>query len=479
MRRIAWAWFPIAVVVGCSSNSSPKPGATCVVNTDCNNPLSCTFGRCHEACRETRDCQLGARCVTGPGNTNVCQFLDEKKCVYASDCPAPLFCAPDSQCRNQCQADRDCLVKGQTCVQGACADPEDIDTASGKLKLPDGGAAAAVPDSGADAAPDTLAADAAVDEAAADAPAIADAPIDLATDVPLDAAADLGPPSGIIVTDGGPAVGRLYYSRVPKMGASDGEVWVIGVDGTGDKMVTTGIRPALSPDGKYLTFERNGISTSEMSRGDVWLRDLQAGTETKIIPNTDFVVCSGFVPDGTHVLYDYSCGLGIVGRDGMNPMPFPTVGGGCFSDCPVESPDGMFVAVHNDMMGIGVEHVDGSKGSFVVPNAGELYHWPRWSSDSAWLSFVDDAKTGAKAGNVHKVHPDGTGQVQLSYGFASATTALTGPATWSADGAWVFAAGSVDGMNAIYAVRTDGSGQVARIAITAGAPVEFVGAYTN
>jgi hypothetical protein len=191
------------------------------------------------------------------------------------------------------------------------------------------------------------------------------------------------------------------------------------------------------------------------------------------------VVCSGFTPDGTHVLYDYLCGLGIVGRDGMNAMTFPTVGGGCYSDCPTESPDGTLVAVHNDMMGIGVEHVDGSKASFVVPNAGEQYHWPRWSRDSAWLSFVDDAKMGSKAGNVHKVHPDGTGPVQLSFAAASATTAMTGPATWSADGAWVFVAGEVDGVNPIYAVRTDGSGQVARITISAGAAVEFVGAYTD
>src|SRR3954469_2887615 len=83
------------LAAACSSSSKPPVGKTCSVNSDCNNPLSCTFGKCHEACTVTRDCPIGQRCVKGPLG-NVCQLGDEKLCPAAggvSTCQPPLACA--------------------------------------------------------------------------------------------------------------------------------------------------------------------------------------------------------------------------------------------------------------------------------------------------------------------------------------------------------------------------------------------------
>ena len=140
MRRFSFlagaltvSWFAL-LGEGCSSDSPPPAGARaqgCVLNSDCNDPLSCTFGRCHAACNETKDCQRGERCVKLPTG-NVCQFTDEMQCTYTSDCREPLKCAVDSMCRVACETERDCLAT-QKCVSHVCADGDQIDVRTGDL----------------------------------------------------------------------------------------------------------------------------------------------------------------------------------------------------------------------------------------------------------------------------------------------------------------------------------------------------------
>lgn len=120
---------------------APVPAA-CALNSECPNPLVCAFGRCHEQCRESRDCSTpGQRCVkTGAGS--VCVLPQESACAVSSDCATPLVCAPDLRCRNQCQQPADC-APGQRCAENTCADPGDLGP-DGRLPKPgaaDGGAA--------------------------------------------------------------------------------------------------------------------------------------------------------------------------------------------------------------------------------------------------------------------------------------------------------------------------------------------------
>jgi hypothetical protein len=144
------------LTIACGSSSKPPVGKTCVVNSDCNNPLSCTFGKCHEACAVTRDCPMGQRCVKGPLG-NVCQLGDEKLCPVAggvSTCTAPLVCAIDLQCRNNCTTVAECTA-GQACTGGICAEPTELNP-DGTLHVGSADAGVTAPDAGmtADAAAD-------------------------------------------------------------------------------------------------------------------------------------------------------------------------------------------------------------------------------------------------------------------------------------------------------------------------------------
>lgn len=135
---VAAALTVAAAVAGCSSSSSSPSssdgggsgtpggvGAGCMLNTDCNDPLTCNFGKCHQACVQTRDCPTGELCVDVSGY-GVCQLPAESSCAQSgAACPGPLVCAPDMVCRVPCSGLSDCLT-GQVCTSNVCYDPGDV-----------------------------------------------------------------------------------------------------------------------------------------------------------------------------------------------------------------------------------------------------------------------------------------------------------------------------------------------------------------
>jgi hypothetical protein len=95
----------------------------CSINSDCDSPLVCAFGRCHAACAESRDCPLGERCGSA-GAHGVCELPIDDVCGPAALCPSGLVCVGD-QCRNACSTTEACAVADQTCVSGGCFDPSE------------------------------------------------------------------------------------------------------------------------------------------------------------------------------------------------------------------------------------------------------------------------------------------------------------------------------------------------------------------
>jgi hypothetical protein len=129
----ALAVLLVVGAVGCDGGAKPLPGAGCVMNSDCHNPLSCTYGKCHVMCDEARDCDPGQLCA-GPPGAGVCLLLDEQECGLNSDCPEGLFCAIDLTCRTQCENERDCTTGTQQCVPSVndlnikvCAEPPELE----------------------------------------------------------------------------------------------------------------------------------------------------------------------------------------------------------------------------------------------------------------------------------------------------------------------------------------------------------------
>ena len=124
--------------VGCSSAKKIDAGGSCVLNSDCNQSLVCTAGKCHDACHISADCPAGQSCIIASDQSTVCQLPVETHCAYNSECQPPLMCAADLRCRNQCQTDVDC-TNGQICTTTkTCAEPNQVDS-DNNLIGPDGG----------------------------------------------------------------------------------------------------------------------------------------------------------------------------------------------------------------------------------------------------------------------------------------------------------------------------------------------------
>jgi len=114
--------FFACFAAGCTSPMKIDVGGTCVLNSDCNQGLVCTWGKCHVACNTSADCPAGESCVTSSEQSNVCQLPGQTYCIYNHDCPPGLICGVDQKCRKQCQVDVDCLY-GQICTsEQTCVD---------------------------------------------------------------------------------------------------------------------------------------------------------------------------------------------------------------------------------------------------------------------------------------------------------------------------------------------------------------------
>jgi hypothetical protein len=134
-QKILLAGGVILLLVTCSGGSKPPPGKACLMNSECQSPLVCTFGKCHSACAEARDCPTGQLCVKGPGGS-VCQLPAESRCATGAECASPLVCALDHLCRSDCSADGACPTGTQKCLMAdrICAEPEELDSTGSQLK---------------------------------------------------------------------------------------------------------------------------------------------------------------------------------------------------------------------------------------------------------------------------------------------------------------------------------------------------------
>jgi hypothetical protein len=119
---------------------------------------------------DDRDCPAGAVCATdGSGQPIGCQDPSTVECEYNSDCLAPLICAPDGRCREQCHTDRDCRdgdVCNRTTSPAVCGPPTDAGMPGDAGPTDAGPIDAAMDDASADAGTDT-GVDASVDAAVA------------------------------------------------------------------------------------------------------------------------------------------------------------------------------------------------------------------------------------------------------------------------------------------------------------------------
>jgi hypothetical protein len=271
--------------------------------------------------------------------------------------------------------------------------------------------------------------------------------------------------------------GTVFYGR--RSAANVGTIWAINLDGSGDTYITTGARPRVTADGRWLAFLREGNPFD--NQGNVWLRDLKSGTERRLLVNLDKIIGYDWEKNEAALLMDYACGLRDLHTNGIVNA---VINSDCYDEAPVRNPVDGQIAFHNlnpdgSIAGLYATAADGSGRQRIlstVPGAS----WPAWSPDGGDLVFADGNDTGENSGkNLWLVYPDGSGLLQIS-GFTDATNGFPHGAIWSPDDATLVAAGMIFGTNGLWLIpltpdHTECDGEPVRLPTSPGDAIDFAG----
>ncbi len=273
------------------------------------------------------------------------------------------------------------------------------------------------------------------------------------------------------------ANGTVFYGR--RSTGNVGTIWAINLDGSGDTYITTGVRPRVSPDGRWLAFLREGNPFG--NQGNLWIRDLQAGVETRLFTNPDYITGYEWETNAAALLMDYACGIWDLNTNGTLTA---VISGDCYDDAPARSPVDGRIAFQNldpvgGVAGLYVADANGNAPQAIVstvPGAS----WPAWSPDGSDLVFADSNNTNANSGqNLWVVAPDGSDLVQIT-GFSDTTNGFPHGALWSPDGTALVGAGTIFGTNGLWIIpltpdRNECSGPPVLLPTTPGDAIDFAG----
>ena len=275
-------------------------------------------------------------------------------------------------------------------------------------------------------------------------------------------------------------VDHLQYGYLDSAGFND-SIWAINLDGNGEMFITEGARPRVSRDGQWLAFLREGGAVT--TQGNLWVRKLSTGVETRIFTNTDAIL--GFDWNGTNELvFDNNC---LLYRQQLNgaaiQLPLALTPQ-CLNGAPVVNPvDGRLAFQNLNPNATGVYFTPPDWASRTkVPEPGTLrLRWPAWSFDGARLAMADRTSsafinTGV---NLWTAAADGSNLQQI--------TALTEPtggfphgAIWTPDGRALVGAGRIGGINGLWVIALAADGSECHcpprlLPTSAGGEIDFVG----
>lgn len=278
------------------------------------------------------------------------------------------------------------------------------------------------------------------------------------------------------------ATGTLFYGRKADTNLT---IWSINLDGTGERLLTTGSRPRASRDGHWLAFLRSTRPPADNYGiyGDIWLRDLFTGQESMVYSNTTSIIGLDWDRTGSLLYFDNGCNFKQVDLSGnVTPLTFPSQ---CSQYAPVVSQvDGRlaFFSENPNSLGLLLTSPDLAAVSHLQLNVAGA-RWPSWSPDGAHLSLVDQLSSGSiDAGR--NIYLTGTNGTQLSQITALVNTGDGFPhgTLWSPAGDALIGAGTILGTNGLWVIpltadltACDCQAFPTRLPTSAGDPIDFAG----
>ncbi len=266
--------------------------------------------------------------------------------------------------------------------------------------------------------------------------------------------------------------GKLVFQT-----SSGGPIMVYDLASGALRQLTTGMHPAVSPDGRIVAFIRDDGGDSGL-----YLIGIDGSNERRIFIANQLRTPS-WSPDGTYIVFSRvtgqekcrDVGYGICMPDSPWLARFPLkvtdvrglsrvdVNGGSFADVPSEkqayaSDWGIDGIVYQSQSGLKITR-DGASDADHPLLTDPRYQDPVWRPDGSAIAFVSLEKDHRE---IFRVNADGSGLVALTHpgDFIENPRAVqhVSPA-WSPDGKSIVYLSDLDGDWALYVMNADGSNQ--------------------
>jgi len=286
--------------------------------------------------------------------------------------------------------------------------------------------------------------------------------------------------------------GEIIYSRavsVPGGNCDSATIWAVGQDGSNDRLITHGLHPRISPDGRLILFKRFDPSAACGPFGNGpprwWIRDLTTNQETNISNNFLNNLGDAFSPETKRgdgqIMFDDKTAVCRMNLDGTNRFCnffAPRMWG----HLSIRGGDSLVAMGFYDTNFPAVSGISTFTYDFAnlqkIPNTsiGDLD--PAWSNDGqtiAFASFPGNRQEPYFFTNLFKINPDGSSRSQLTFLSPPQGEGFTYSLVWTLDNSTILNAAKINGVAGIYKISANGGGILGTIPITPGAAPEWVG----
>jgi|GEM_PF-367077 len=246
-----------------------------------------------------------------------------------------------------------------------------------------------------------------------------------------------------------PKPGAVPTGKLVIQTSSGGDIMLINADGTGLRRLTDGIDPVLSADGQQVAFTRWQGDT-----GTLWVINVDGTGERPILGEMRKAKGPDWSPDGSHIVLNYQHGGRIEDKRDCNtfePGSFPSIprnaknvevnrgSKGNLVLCFTVPPDAQW----------SLRVVDVADGSFEDLYGGLYAFRPAWDPNQTWR-IVSDSGSGLLAVDVNREEF----RQSLTDGIND------GSPVFSPDGRFLALSTDVQGGHDIFRTNADGSGRV-------------------
>ena len=280
-------------------------------------------------------------------------------------------------------------------------------------------------------------------------------------------------PTNIVVLS---SDGTIFYGRQNLTG---GSICSINMDGSGETYITTGARPRASRDGRYLAFSR-GPNVFRPQGGDVWVRDLQSGTEWELYTNqTGIVGYDWDLSNPPNLILDSGCNFWSVSLS--NTATIFALPQDCNDVAPAVNPVDGQVTYFNSTTSLGGIYTGADGG---VPHqifASSAARWPSWSPDGAHLSFAyfNNPYLPQGLADIYTISTNGNVVSQIT-ALTNSADGFAHGAVWAPSANALVGAGTIQGTNGLWIIPLTPDNQhcdcpAILLPTSPGDPIDFAG----